>query len=59
MIAQPELVEQLLYARLAQELKPGKPARASERQIQKDWALLEEATKAREASLGASVPGTN
>ena len=59
MIAQPELVEELLYARLAQELKPGKPARASERQIQKDWALLEEATKAREASLGASVPGTN
>lgn len=58
-IAQPELVQELLYARLDQELKSGKPARASEQQIQKDWALLEEATKAREASLGESASGTD
>src|SRR5581483_2997186 len=59
MIAQPELVQELLYARLDQELKSGKPARASKRQIQKDWALLEEATKAREASLTSGLSGTD
>lgn len=60
MIAQPELVQDLLYARLDQELKPGKPARASVREIENDWKLLQQASKANEASLGADAPsGTN
>jgi hypothetical protein len=59
MTAPPELVQDLLYARLDQELKPGKPARASEQQIEKDWKLLQEASKASEASLGATPSGTN
>jgi hypothetical protein len=59
MLAQPELVQDLLYSRLDQELKSGKPARASEQQIEKDWRLLQQVNKASEALLGASVSGTN
>ncbi|HKW16379.1 MAG TPA: hypothetical protein VJO35_02605 [Terriglobales bacterium] len=59
MVAQPELVQGLLYARLEQELKGGKPARASEQQIEKDWKLLQQATKASEASLTTSSSGTD
>jgi hypothetical protein len=52
-IAEPELVQDLLFARLHQELRPSKPAHASERQVETDWRLLQQATKAREASLAA------
>jgi hypothetical protein len=37
-----EFTEQLLLTRLEQELKPGTPSRASEREVEDDWALLQE-----------------
>lgn len=52
--APPELVEDLVLARLQQELKPGNPARTSVLQINTDWELLEAARQAREASLMSS-----
>jgi len=51
LVAPPELVEGLLFARLEQELKPKKPAHASQQQIESDLNLLQQATKATEASL--------
>jgi hypothetical protein len=39
--APPELLEQLLLTRLDQELKPGTPPRASLREIEDDWKLLQ------------------
>jgi hypothetical protein len=51
MMAPPQLVEGLLFARLEQELKPKKPAHASQQQIESDLNLLQQATKATEASL--------
>jgi hypothetical protein len=57
MIAPPELVEDLLFARLDQELKPHKPAHVSEQQVQRDWNLLQQAGKATEASVGAGGLG--
>jgi hypothetical protein len=39
--APPELLEQLLLTRLDQELKPGTPPRASQREIEDDWKLLQ------------------
>ena len=57
MVAPPELVQDLMFARLEQELKPSKPPRASKQQIESDWNLLLQATKASEALLvsGASA----
>jgi hypothetical protein len=49
------LVEGLLFARLEQELKSKKPAHASERQIESDLKLLQEVTRASEASLTSRV----
>ncbi|HVI04552.1 MAG TPA: hypothetical protein VM711_00460 [Sphingomicrobium sp.] len=49
--APPELVEDLMVSRLEQELKPGKPAKASRRQVAGDWRLLEQAAKSRQASV--------
>jgi hypothetical protein len=51
LVAPPELVQGLLFARLEQELKPKKPTHASQQQIESDLNLLQEATKASEASL--------
>jgi hypothetical protein len=51
----PQLVEGLLFARLEQQLKPKKPAHASEQQIQSDFKLLQQVTKSREASLVSGV----
>jgi hypothetical protein len=51
LIAPPQLVEGLLFARLEQELKAKKPAHASQQQIESDLNLLQQATKATEASL--------
>lgn len=55
--APPELVEGLLFARLEQELKAKKPAHASKQQIESDLNLLQQATKATEASLADGVAG--
>jgi hypothetical protein len=52
--APPEFTQQLLLTRLNSELKPGKPARASQKQVESDWKLLQEATEARQADLAAS-----
>jgi hypothetical protein len=54
-LAPPQLLEGLLFARLEQELKSKKPAHASEKQIQSDFKLLQQITKSREASLAAGV----
>jgi hypothetical protein len=51
LVAPSELVQGLLFARLEQELKPKKPTHASQPQIESDLNLLQEATKASEASL--------
>jgi hypothetical protein len=47
--APPELVEDLVLARLQDELKAGKPARTSVPQVKRDWNLLIAAREAREA----------
>jgi hypothetical protein len=51
LLAPPQLVEGLLFARLEQELKSKKPTHASQQQIESDLNLLQQATKATEASL--------
>lgn len=59
MVAPPELLQDLMFARLEQELKPAKPPRVSRQQIESDWKLLQQATKASEASLASgSLSGT-
>lgn len=55
LIAPPELVQGMLFARLDQELKPSKPVRTSKQQIEGDWKLLERASKATEASLATTA----
>jgi hypothetical protein len=52
--APPEFAQQLLLTRLNSELKSGKPARASQKQVENDWKLLEQATEASQAELAAS-----
>ncbi|HEX6803317.1 MAG TPA: hypothetical protein VF133_06515 [Terriglobales bacterium] len=47
----PELIEDLLLARLQSELKPKNPIRASEPQVNADWKLLEAAREASRAAL--------
>lgn len=49
--APPEFVEDLVLARLQQELKGVKPARASLLQVKNDWKLLEAARQERQASV--------
>jgi hypothetical protein len=51
--APPEFTQQLLLTRLEHELKPGKPARASQQQVESDWKLLQQAVEARQADLAA------
>jgi hypothetical protein len=46
-----EVVQQLLFSRLEEELKSGKPTRTSLQQVETDFHLLEQAVEAREASL--------
>ena len=55
LVAPPQLLEDLLFARLEQELKPKKPAHASEQQIESDLKLLQQVTKSSEASLTTGV----
>jgi hypothetical protein len=52
--APPEFTQQLLLTRLEHELKSGKPARTSQKQVESDWNLLQRATEARQAELAAS-----
>jgi len=49
--ASPDLVQELVFSRLKQELRPGKPPLASDRQISSDFKLLQRALAARQASL--------
>jgi hypothetical protein len=49
--APPEFVEDLVLARLQQELKGSKPARTSLLQVKNDWNLLEAARQERQASV--------
>src|SRR5438552_8968809 len=51
MNAPPEIVQDLVLTRLEQELKP-KPARASKRQVEQDFSLLQRALDERKAELG-------
>jgi hypothetical protein len=53
LFAPPEFVEDLLLARLQQELKSGKPARTSAVEVKSDWKLLDAARLAREAAAPA------
>ena len=52
--APPDLVQDLVFSRLKQELKPGKPPLASDRQVNSDFNLLRRAVEAREASLSSA-----
>jgi|SRR5579864_1042303 len=56
--APPEFVEDLVLARLQQELKSGKPARASAVEVKSDWKLLEAARQARAATVVTDVSVT-
>ena len=47
----PELVQDLVLARLSEELKPNKPIRASATQVKNDWELLEDAREQNQAAL--------
>ena len=51
MNAPPEIVQDLVLARLEQELKP-KPARTSKRQVEQDLSLLQRVLDERKAELG-------
>ena len=51
MNAPPEIVQDLVLTRLEQELKP-KPVRASKRQVEQDFSLLQRALDERKAELG-------
>jgi hypothetical protein len=53
--ASPDLVQDLVFSRLKQELKPGKPPLASDRQIRGDFKLLQRALAARQASLSPAL----
>jgi hypothetical protein len=57
--APPEFVEDLILARLQQELKGGKPARASLLQVKSDWKLLETARQERRAYIDSDVQASN
>jgi len=50
MNAPPEIVQDLVLTRLEQELKP-KPVRASKRQVEQDFSLLQRALDERKAEL--------
>jgi hypothetical protein len=47
----PELVQELALTRLELELKSKKPSRTSEREVESDWKLLQDARDGREAAL--------
>lgn len=51
----PELAQQLLSLRVGEELKSGRPARASLRQVETDWRLLQETTAQVPAELAGEI----
>jgi hypothetical protein len=51
--ASPEVLEQLMLARLQVELKPGNPPRISEQQVKSDWQLFQAARGEKRAELRA------
>ncbi len=57
--APPELIEDLVLARMQQELKPAKPARTSMLQVNSDWKLIEAAREAQEAALLPSAASSS
>jgi hypothetical protein len=52
----PQLAAQLLRLRVEEELKGGRPARASLRQVEADWRLLEETTAEEPAEVAGEIP---
>jgi hypothetical protein len=50
----PELVQELALSRMEMELKSKKPARVSEKELQRDWQLFQDARVVREALLGTA-----
>lgn len=53
--ASPELVEQLISLRLNTELKGGKPARASQQQIENDMRLLQQVVASQPSELAGEI----
>ncbi|MGA8762101.1 MAG: hypothetical protein WB562_04345 [Candidatus Sulfotelmatobacter sp.] len=54
--AVPELTQQLLQARLQQELRRGAPPKASESDIERDWELLQQAMNGGPGPVIAKLP---
>lgn len=52
----PRLLEQLMLYRLDEELKPGHPVRASERQVEADWNVLSNAISDQPSQLAGEMP---
>jgi hypothetical protein len=50
----PELVQELALSRMEMELKSKKPARVSEKELQRDWQLFQDAREVREALLNSA-----
>jgi len=50
----PELVQELALTRMELELKAKKPARVSEKELQRDWQLFQDAREVREALLNSA-----
>ncbi|MGA7908187.1 MAG: hypothetical protein WCA16_12335 [Candidatus Sulfotelmatobacter sp.] len=55
--ASPQLTEQLLEARLEEELRHGVPPKASESDVERDWRLLQEAINGNREPVVAETSG--
>jgi hypothetical protein len=52
----PRVAQQLLRLRLGEELKGGRPPRASLRQVENDWRLLQESSSQVPAEVAGEIP---
>jgi hypothetical protein len=52
----PRVAQQLLGLRLGEELKGGRPPRASLRQVENDWRLLQESSSQVPAEVAGEIP---
>ena len=52
----PQLAQQLLRSRIEEELKGGKPPRASLRQVKNDWMLLQQSASQVPAEVAGEIP---
>ncbi|MGH9566977.1 MAG: hypothetical protein ACRD4I_13395, partial [Candidatus Angelobacter sp.] len=52
----PQLAQQLLRARIEEELKGGHPPRASLRQVETDWRLLQETSSQVPPEVAGEIP---